>query len=90
MNSVCVCVDDIVEDIEIVEIFKLWYWMFCKCFMFNDEFLLMFNLLNVEFIDVSEVKGVECIIESVVVVNGVEYEVDCIIYVIGFEIIFLL
>lgn len=45
-----------------------------------------FNRPNVTLIDVSEAKVIERITPKAVVANGVEYEVDCIIYATGFEI----
>ncbi len=86
MNSVRARVDETVEDSETAEVLKPWYRMFCKRPTFNDEYLPTFNRPNVELIDVSDAKGVERITENAVVANGVEYEVDCIIYATGFEI----
>jgi hypothetical protein len=40
----------------------------------------------VTLIDVSDAKGIDRITEKGVVANGVEYEVDCIIYASGFEV----
>ncbi len=86
MNSVRARVEETVAETETAEALKPWYRMFCKRPTFNDEFLPTFNRPNVELIDVSDAKGVERITENAVVANGVEYEVDCIIYATGFEI----
>ena len=86
MNSVRARVDQIVENKEVAEALKPWYRVFCKRPTFNDEYLPTFNRPNVTLIDVSEAKGVERITPKGVVANGVEYEVDCIIYATGFEI----
>lgn len=86
MNQVRARVDETVGDDEKADTLKPWYRMFCKRPTFNDEYLPTFNRPNVELIDVSEAKGVERITENAVVANGVEYEVDCIIYATGFEI----
>ena len=86
MNEIRGRVDDTVADSGTAEALKPWYRQFCKRPTFNDEYLDTFNRDNVELIDVSDSKGVECITERGVVANGVEYEVDCIIYATGFEI----
>ena len=86
MNEIRARVDDEVTNSETAEKLKPWYRQFCKRPTFNDEFLAAFNRPNVELIDVSESKGVERITAKGVVANGVEYEVDCIIYATGFEI----
>ena len=79
-------VEDTVADTGTAEALKPWYRVMCKRPTFNDEFLAAFNRDNVTLVDVSETKGVERITERGVVANGVEYEVDCIIYASGFEI----
>jgi len=86
MNEIRARVDDTVEIADAAEKLKPWYRQFCKRPTFNDEYLATFNRENVELVDVSEAKGVERITSSGVVANGVEYEVDCIIYATGFEI----
>ena len=45
-----------------------------------------FNRPNVTLVDVSESKGVERLTEKGIVADGVEYEVDCVIFASGFEI----
>jgi cyclohexanone monooxygenase len=79
-------VDDVVEDPATAEALKPWYRVMCKRPTFNDEFLPCFNQDNVTLVDVSESKGVERITPHGVVANGVEYEVDLIVYATGFEI----
>ncbi|MCY4012566.1 MAG: NAD(P)/FAD-dependent oxidoreductase [Gammaproteobacteria bacterium] len=86
MNEIRARVDDTVADGKAAEALKPWYRQFCKRPTFNDEYLDTFNLDNVELIDVSDSKGVERITETGVVANGIEYEVDCIVYATGFEI----
>ncbi len=78
-------VDELVEDPDIAEKLKPYYKMFCKRPTFNDDFLPTFNRPNVTLVD-TDGKGVERITEKGVVVGGVEYEVDCIIYSTGFEV----
>jgi cyclohexanone monooxygenase len=79
-------VDELVSDEATAEILKPWYRFLCKRPTFNDEFLPTFNRENVSLVDVSAARGVERITEKGVVANGVEHEVDCIIYASGFEI----
>ena len=79
-------VDQIVQDPKVADKLKAFYNQFCKRPTFHDDYLTTFNRSNVELVDVSETKGVERITERGVVVNGKEYEVDCIIYASGFEI----
>ena len=86
MNEIRGRVDDTVANGQAAEALKPWYRQFCKRPTFNDEYLDTFNRDNVELIDVSDAKGVERITETAVVANGIEYEVDCIIYATGFEI----
>lgn len=79
-------VAQIVEDPETAEKLKPYYRNMCKRPVFNDEYLPTFNRPNVTLVDVAETKGVERITEKGVVANGVEYEVDCIVFASGFEI----
>ena len=78
--------EELVEDPATAEALKPYYRRFCKRPTFNDEYLPCFNRDNVTLVDVSETKGVERITAKGVVANGVEHEVDCIIYASGFEI----
>jgi cyclohexanone monooxygenase len=86
MNAIRDRVDAEVGDAAAAEALKPWYRQFCKRPTFNDEYLPTFNRANVTLVDVSQSKGVERITPKGVVANGVEYEVDCIIYASGFEI----
>ena len=86
MNEIRARVEKTVRDKAAAEALKPWYRQFCKRPTFNDEFLATFNRPNVELIDVSERQGVERITPNGVVANGIEYEVDCIIFATGFEI----
>jgi cyclohexanone monooxygenase len=76
----------IVEDPETAEALKPYYRFLCKRPCTNDEYLPTFNRPNVTLVDVSGARGVERITETGVVANGVEHEVDCIIYACGFEV----
>jgi cyclohexanone monooxygenase len=78
-------VDEIVHDRETAEALKAWYRFGCKRPCFSDEYLPTFNRPNVTLVDVSATRGVERITQKGLVANGVEYEVDCIVYASGFE-----
>ncbi len=77
-------VDSIVEDEDTAQKLKAWYRQLCKRPCFHDEYLDAYNEPSTVLVD-TDGKGVERITENAVVVDGVEYEVDCIIYASGFE-----
>ncbi|MFT7645772.1 MAG: cation diffusion facilitator CzcD-associated flavoprotein CzcO [Candidatus Poriferisodalaceae bacterium] len=85
MNQVRSRAEEIVEDAETAERLKPWYRQFCKRPCFHDEYLPTFNRHNVHLVD-TEGKGVERMTEKGVVVAGVEYELDCLIFATGFEV----
>ena len=85
MNQIRSRVDDIVEDEATAEALKPWYRQFCKRPCFHDGYLKAFNRPNVQLVD-TQGQGVERITERGVVVDGTEYEVDCLIYATGFEV----
>ena len=76
-------VEKLVADPTTAEILKPYYRYFCKRPCFHDEYLPAFNNPRVTLIDCPA--GVERITEHGLVVDGQEYEVDCIIYGTGFE-----
>ncbi|MBV8362526.1 MAG: hypothetical protein JO189_32035 [Deltaproteobacteria bacterium] len=85
MNQIRGRVEAVVKDPKTAEALKPWYRQFCKRPTFNDEYLPTFNRPNVTLVD-TRGQGVECITERGVVFDGVEYEVDCIIFATGFEV----
>ena len=85
MEQVRARVDAVVEDPAKAEALKPWYNQFCKRPCFHDEYLTTFNRPNVHLID-TKGRGVERITETAIVVDGKEYEVDCLIYATGFEV----
>jgi len=85
MNEIRDRVDELVDDPDVAEKLKPYYQMFCKRPTFNDDYLPTFNRQNVELVD-TDGKGVDRITEKGLVVAGVEYEVDCIIFATGFEV----
>jgi cyclohexanone monooxygenase len=85
MNQVRARAEAVVRDQATAEALKPYYRQFCKRPCFHDEYLQTFNRPNVALVD-TDGQGVERITERGVVANGVEYEVDCIIYASGFEV----
>ena len=85
MEEIRARVDAIVEDQEAAQKLKAWYRQLCKRPCFHDAYLQAFNAPGAHLID-TDGKGVEKITEKGVVVAGVEYEVDYIIYASGFEV----
>ncbi|WP_232375414.1 flavin-containing monooxygenase [Mycolicibacterium baixiangningiae] len=79
-------IDALVDDPQTAEALKPYYRFLCKRPLSNDEYLPAFNRPNVTLVDVSDSRGVEKVTAKGLVVGGVEYEVDCIIYASGFEI----
>jgi cyclohexanone monooxygenase len=85
MEEIRARVEAIVEDPETAEALKPYYRQFCKRPCFHDEYLDTFNRPNVKLVD-TKGRGVERVTETGVVVDGVEYELDCLIYATGFEV----
>ena len=85
MEQVRSRVDWLVQDPATAEALKPYYRQFCKRPTFNDEYLQTFNRPNVRLVDTLG-RGVERVTETAVVVDGVEYEVDCLIFATGFEV----
>jgi cation diffusion facilitator CzcD-associated flavoprotein CzcO len=85
MDEIRARVDEVVSDTETADKLKAWYRQLCKRPCFHDEYLQSFNKPSTLLLDTNG-QGVERITESGVVVNGIEYPVDCIIYATGFEI----
>ncbi len=75
----------IVKDGDTAEQLKAWYQQLCKRPTFHDEYLKSYNEPGCVLLD-TDGQGVERITEKGVVVQGKEYEVDCIIYASGFEV----
>jgi cation diffusion facilitator CzcD-associated flavoprotein CzcO len=85
MEEIRARVEALVDDPATAEALKPYYRQFCKRPCFHDEYLPTFNRPNVTLIDTSG-KGVERITERGVVVGGVEYELDCLVFATGFEV----
>jgi cyclohexanone monooxygenase len=85
MEQIRARVDTVVDDEATAEALKPYYRQFCKRPCFHDDYLPTFNRPNVTLVDTGGT-GVECIIEHGVVVDGTEYEIDCVIIATGFEV----
>ncbi|MDB5481313.1 MAG: putative monooxygenase [Caulobacteraceae bacterium] len=85
MNQIRSRVDQTVQEQAAAEALKPWYRQFCKRPTFNDDYLPTFNRPNVTLVD-TEGQGVDRITETGIVVNGVEYQLDCLIFATGFEV----
>jgi cation diffusion facilitator CzcD-associated flavoprotein CzcO len=76
-------VEELVADPATAEILKPYYRYMCKRPCFHDEYLPALNNANVTLVDCPA--GFERITEQGPVVDGHQYEVDCIVYGTGFE-----
>jgi cation diffusion facilitator CzcD-associated flavoprotein CzcO len=76
-------IDEIVADHAVAERLKPYYRYGCKRPCFHDEYLLAFNNPNVTLVDCPA--GVTEIRAHSAIANGVEYDLDCIVYATGFE-----
>lgn len=85
MEEVRTRVDAVVADRDTAEALKPWYGYFCKRPCFHDDYLATFNRPNVTLVD-THGRGVQCITERGVVVEGAEYPLDCLIFATGFEV----
>jgi cation diffusion facilitator CzcD-associated flavoprotein CzcO len=85
MDEIRSRVDTIVTDTDTAANLKAWYFQLCKRPCFHDQYLQAFNEPAARLID-TDGQGVERITERGLVVGGVEYPVDCIIYASGFEV----
>ena len=84
MEEIRTRVDSVVDDRDTAQKLKAWYRQLCKRPCFHDEYLDAYNAPN-PLVD-TDGQGVERITETGVVVAGVEYPVDCIVYASGFEV----
>ncbi|MBV1878272.1 MAG: NAD(P)/FAD-dependent oxidoreductase [Pseudomonadales bacterium] len=78
-------VGNIVEDQKTADALKAYYWQFCKRPCFHDEYLQTYNRPNVTLVD-TKGQGVDEVTANGVIVDGVEYAVDCLIFATGFEV----
>ncbi|WP_329057942.1 flavin-containing monooxygenase [Amycolatopsis sp. NBC_01480] len=84
MNEIRQRVVDTVENQDTAASLQPWYGYFCKRPLFSDEYYPAFNNDNVTLVD-TDGRGVDHVTERGLVFDGVEYEVDLIIYGTGFD-----
>lgn len=85
MEEIRARVDAVVNDPQTAQALKPYYRQFCKRPCFHNDYLATFNRPNVTLVDTLGM-GVECITEKGVIVDGSEYELDCLIFATGFEV----
>ncbi len=78
-------IDDTVQDKETADALKPWYMFMCKRPCFHNEYLPSFNQPNVTLVD-TQGKGITEIGPKGPVFDGVEYDLDLLIYATGFEV----
>jgi cation diffusion facilitator CzcD-associated flavoprotein CzcO len=76
-------VEELVADPATAEVLKPYYRYLCKRPCFHDEYLDAFNAPNVTLVDCPA--GIERVTGDGPVVDGRQYEVDCLVYGTGFE-----
>jgi cation diffusion facilitator CzcD-associated flavoprotein CzcO len=85
MEQIRARVDSEVSDPVTAEALKPYYRQFCKRPCFHDDYLPTFERDNVTLVD-TQGRGVDRITSKGVVIDGLEYELDCLIYATGFEV----
>jgi cation diffusion facilitator CzcD-associated flavoprotein CzcO len=78
-------VERTVHDKATADSLKPWYRLLCKRPAFHDTYLPTFNRPNVHLVD-SHGRGIERATKTGLVVEGKEYELDCLILATGFNV----
>ncbi len=78
-------IDQVVEDPVTADALKPWYMLMCKRPCFHNGYLPTFNRPNVHLVDTAGM-GITEIGPKGPIHDGVEYEVDLLIYATGFEV----
>ena len=76
-------VEQLVSDAGTAETLKPYYRYICKRPCFHDEYLQAFNEPNVTLVDCPA--GIDRMTESGPVIDGKQFDVDCLVYSTGFE-----
>ena len=84
MEQIRARIDAVVKDPKTAAALKPYYAYGCKRPTFHDEYLPSFNLPNVHLVDTAP-RGVSQINERGVVHDGVQYDLDVLIYATGFQ-----
>lgn len=77
-------ISQIVEDPKVLEMLMPDYPIGCKRIVLDTEYFQTYNRDNVTLVDVKD-HPIEEITEKGIVTNGVEYELDCIIFATGYD-----
>ncbi|MEV8313995.1 NAD(P)/FAD-dependent oxidoreductase [Streptomyces sp. NPDC059900] len=86
MNEIRARVAAEVTDAATAALLKPWYRYACKRPTFSDKYLPAFNRDNVTLVNTADTHGIERMTERGVVVDGTEYEVDCLVFATGFSV----
>ncbi|MER7609985.1 NAD(P)/FAD-dependent oxidoreductase [Nocardioides sp. NPDC127503] len=86
MERIRARVTEIVEDPATASALQPWYRYACKRPTFSDTYLPAFNRDNVTLVDTADSHGIERMTERGVVVAGVEYAVDALVFATGFSV----
>ncbi|WP_280415635.1 flavin-containing monooxygenase [Nocardia carnea] len=86
MNDIRDRVRQTVTDAETAEKLAPWYRYACKRPTFSDNYYPAFNRRNVTLVDTADSHGIERVTENGVVVGGIEYELDCLVFATGFSV----
>ncbi|SEB64865.1 flavin-containing monooxygenase [Rhodococcus koreensis] len=78
---------DLVDDSETAAALQPWYRQMCKRPGFSDHYLQVFNQPNVSLVD-TDGRGIDSFTPEGFVVDGVEHQVDVIIFATGYELNF--
>ncbi|MEZ5598044.1 MAG: hypothetical protein R3E84_16915 [Pseudomonadales bacterium] len=78
-------IEETVHDKATAEALKPWYMFMCKRPCFHNDYLPTFNLPSVHLVD-THGKGVTEITAKGPLIDGVQYELDLLIYATGFEV----
>ncbi|MEE1743607.1 flavin-containing monooxygenase [Streptomyces sp. JV184] len=86
MNAIRDRVDTEVTDPSTAAALQPWYRYACKRPTFSDRYLPTFNRNDVTLVDTADSHGIERMTPRGVVVGGVEYELDCLVFATGFSV----
>ncbi|MER5890223.1 NAD(P)/FAD-dependent oxidoreductase [Streptomyces sp. NPDC001941] len=86
MNELRARVEELVTDPDTAAALKPWYRYACKRPAFSDHYYPAFNRPNVVLVDTADTHGIERITPHGVVVAGVTYELDCLVFATGFSV----
>ncbi|MFF2008020.1 flavin-containing monooxygenase [Streptomyces sp. NPDC058195] len=86
MNELRARVDQTVADPRTARGLKPWYRYACKRPTFSDLYYPAFNRDNVTLVDTADTHGIERVTGQGVMVGGVPYALDCLIFATGFNV----